>query len=181
MAAGELAVVRNVSGKALRLGGFVVKDAVGSNTSAPLEDFEIPAGATFNIWTQPGADDFSVTESATDIFWRNKSNGQPRKSPLLNNEGDGLQILNASGAVVCKASASAGSTAATSQPQDAPMDTDDTVSVAASTATASQPEGLEKNQKEKGKKEEKRKREKGKREKMKKIERKKGKRGKRTC
>ena len=38
-----------------------------------------------------------------DNIKRNKSNGQPRSRSLLNNEGDGLQLIDADGNVVCEA------------------------------------------------------------------------------
>lgn len=39
-------------------------------------------------------------EGDQNVFWRNSSDGNPRSAPVLNNEGDGLQLVNAAGTVV---------------------------------------------------------------------------------
>lgn len=41
-----------------------------------------------------------LAEDADNLFWRNAGNGQPRKANLLNDEGDGLKLLNPKGVVV---------------------------------------------------------------------------------
>lgn len=41
-----------------------------------------------------------MKEDTNNIFWRNSGNGQPRKQPVLNDEGDGLRLLDAAGVVV---------------------------------------------------------------------------------
>lgn len=96
----ECALVRNVSLVPARLVGFVVRDAVGGHESAPLGDYEIAPNATFNLWTRPGVDGFDLEESAANVFWRNKGNGAPRRSSVLNNDGDGLLLIAPDGTVV---------------------------------------------------------------------------------
>lgn len=41
-----------------------------------------------------------LKEDDDNIFWHNAGNGKPRSAPVLNDEGDGLRLLNKEGKVV---------------------------------------------------------------------------------
>lgn len=92
----ERAVIVNYGTEDVDLEGFHLRDIVGGNSSAPFVGPHIvPAKGSVTIWTAPGLDgsDAPANESISDFFWMNKSGG-PRKQSVLNDEGDGLELVS---------------------------------------------------------------------------------------
>eukprot|EP00051_Salpingoeca_urceolata_P010360 m.126487 g.126487 ORF g.126487 m.126487 type:complete len:272 (-) comp16681_c4_seq3:103-918(-) len=92
----EKATLKNTGSKPVDLYGYSLQDLVGGHTSLPFESFVIPAGGSVTVWTAPAGDNHPKgrKENSKNVFWHNK-NGQPRKAPVLNDEGDGLRLVHA--------------------------------------------------------------------------------------
>eukprot|EP00045_Choanoeca_perplexa_P000863 m.16621 g.16621 ORF g.16621 m.16621 type:complete len:226 (+) comp10592_c0_seq1:106-783(+) len=99
----EYVVLRNNSSKDFDISGCVVEDLVGHHKCKPFENAVVPAKSSITIWTAPG--NFgpeNLKEDESNLFWRNISNGLPRNRPVLNNDGDGLKLVDASGNVLAE-------------------------------------------------------------------------------
>lgn len=48
----------------------------------------------------PSSQRATADEDAENIYWRNRSNGNPRARPVLNNDGDGIKLLDPAGGVI---------------------------------------------------------------------------------
>eukprot|EP00055_Hartaetosiga_balthica_P018352 m.133832 g.133832 ORF g.133832 m.133832 type:complete len:251 (-) comp9493_c0_seq6:1277-2029(-) len=96
----EFAILSNDGDESMDLKGYVIGDMVGSNTCHPLESFVIPPHERVTFWTAPMKKE-GLEENEKNIFWRNK-NGKPRTRTVLNNEGDGLRLINPKGVTIAQ-------------------------------------------------------------------------------
>eukprot|EP00730_Choanoeca_flexa_P001716 TRINITY_DN10754_c0_g1_i3.p1 TRINITY_DN10754_c0_g1~~TRINITY_DN10754_c0_g1_i3.p1 ORF type:complete len:1194 (+),score=379.51 TRINITY_DN10754_c0_g1_i3:43-3624(+) len=103
---GERVLVRNKGDVPYNLNGHYAEDLIGNNRSQLFEGITLEPNVAYVLWTAPGyaAASGNVEEGGSNIFFRNRSNGQPRSRPLLNDDGDGIRIITPDKKTLCEVS-----------------------------------------------------------------------------
>jgi len=116
----EFVTLKNSGDKQLSLQGCYLQDFVGTHKSKPFTaKTKIGGGVTAKVWMAPSSKKFGgpKKENGENFFWRNVGNGQPRSAPVLNDSGDGVQLMSPGDEVICKIMAQTVSAAAPSTPK----------------------------------------------------------------
>ncbi|EDQ89688.1 uncharacterized protein MONBRDRAFT_8065 [Monosiga brevicollis MX1] len=132
----EFAVLENTSDEPFSLEGCYIADIIGHHKSRPFgSQAVVEPHDQVTIWTAPGrVGPKGLEEDAHNIFWKNLSNNKPRAQPVLNNSGDGVNLLNAKGDIIASIAVEEPGAAATSKGQPAGA-TDSASNVVVETST----------------------------------------------
>lgn len=97
-------VIRNVTDEVLSMEGWYARDRETGKTSAPWHDVKVNPGGFVTLWTAPAQRGSLApeTEDELNIFWRNKTNGKPRRQPVFRtgSVNAGIDLVNQDGEIV---------------------------------------------------------------------------------
>eukprot|EP00730_Choanoeca_flexa_P012729 TRINITY_DN4564_c0_g1_i1.p1 TRINITY_DN4564_c0_g1~~TRINITY_DN4564_c0_g1_i1.p1 ORF type:complete len:440 (+),score=116.01 TRINITY_DN4564_c0_g1_i1:28-1347(+) len=88
----ECVQITNTSRKKVSLQGLYFRDINGRYSCKPFDDYTIAPSANVTFWTCPAKAGLKI-DDGDNLLWRNK-NGKPRAKAVLNDQGDGLELVD---------------------------------------------------------------------------------------